>query len=305
MRMGNPSDVRRHIVARSRRRKGAAAFTFACGLLFFCNSAAAAPLRVVSTNLCADEYVFRLVPRAHIAALSFEAGDRHPVVSTIADKVGGIPQIHPGTETVLNFRPDLVVMQSGTLARLHVGLKALGVAVLDLPYDNSLADIRKTARMLGTVLGAEARAAAMVAQMERTLAAARRDAPRPSVRTLIYEPNGYAAAGGVTQALMALAGLSDAAPGFALTRSGRIPVEEVIAAAPELMILSGERERPTAEADLVLHHPALALLAERTYSAWEPLVPLLCAGPWSAQAAVTFAGLGRKARLLAKRQAHN
>ncbi len=289
-----------------RRRKGAAAFGVACGLVFFLTSAAgAAPLRVVSTNLCADEYVFRLVPRGRIAALSFEAGDRHPVVSTIADQVGGIAQIHPGTETVLNLRPDLVVMQSGTLARLHLSLKALGVPVLDLPYDNSLADIRKTARMLGVALGAEDRAAALVAGMDATLAAARRGAPRPSVRTLIYEPNGYAAAGGVTQALMALAGLSDAAPGFALTRSGRIPVEEVIAAAPELMILSGARARPTAEADLVLHHPALALLDGRTTSAWEPLLPLLCAGPWSAEAATTFAALGRKARLLAKRRARN
>src|SRR5512137_1121104 len=55
----------------------------------------AAPSRVVSTFLCTDEYVFRLVPRAHIAALSFEAGDRHPVVSTIVDRVRGIAQIRP------------------------------------------------------------------------------------------------------------------------------------------------------------------------------------------------------------------
>ena len=61
------------------------ALALACGLLFFANSAAAAPQRIVSTNVCADEYVFRLVPRGRIAALSFEAGDRKPVVSTIAD----------------------------------------------------------------------------------------------------------------------------------------------------------------------------------------------------------------------------
>jgi len=51
----------------------------------------AAPQRIVSTFLCTDEYVFRLVPRAHIAALSYLAADTHPVVSTIADKVKGIP----------------------------------------------------------------------------------------------------------------------------------------------------------------------------------------------------------------------
>src|SRR6201999_283609 len=105
------------------------AITIACGLLFFCNSAEAAPQRIVSTNLCADEYVFRLVDRGRIAALSFEAGGRHPGVSTIADRVGGIAQIRPGMETVLNHRPDLVIMQQGALARLYVSLKALGVPV--------------------------------------------------------------------------------------------------------------------------------------------------------------------------------
>jgi iron complex transport system substrate-binding protein len=259
-------------------------------------AAAAAPLRVVSTNLCGDEYVFRLVPRAHIAALSFEAGDRHPVVSTIWDRVDGIAQIRPSAEAVLALKPDLVVMQVGALTRLRVTLATLGVPVLELPYDNSLDDVRRTTRMLGAKLGARAAAAALLAKMEATLAAARAGRPRPSVRTLIYEPNGYATGGGLTRELMTAAGLDDVAPGYAVTRSGRVPVEEVVAAAPALMILSGERERPTAQADLVLHHPALAALSGRTTVAWERFLPLLCAGPWSADAAVTFARLGRRAR---------
>ena len=36
---------------------------FLAGLLFCTNAANAAPQRVVSTFLCTDEYVFRLVPR--------------------------------------------------------------------------------------------------------------------------------------------------------------------------------------------------------------------------------------------------
>jgi len=80
--------------------------------------AAAAPLRVVSTFLCTDEYVFRLVPRGHIAALSFEAGDRNPVVSTISDRVGGIALIRPSAETVLNSRVATIASRrSSTLRR--------------------------------------------------------------------------------------------------------------------------------------------------------------------------------------------
>ncbi len=260
---------------------------------------------MVSTFLCTDEYVFRLVPRGHIAALSFEAGDRHPVVSTIAHAVGGIPQIRPSTETVLNFQPDLVVMYAGTNARLHANLAALGVPILDVPWDNSLADIRKTTRWLGGKLGAPAKAEAMIARMDAELAAARRAAPHQPVRTLIYQPNGYAANGAVTLELMALAGLTDAVRGTAMTRAGTLPVEAVIAAAPELMILSGQRHAQGTRADLILHHPAFAALRGRTYAAWDPLPSLLCPGPWSAQAATAFAALGAKARLLGKRQVRN
>jgi iron complex transport system substrate-binding protein len=259
-------------------------------------------MRVVSTNLCGDEYVFRLLPRERIAALSFEAGDRNPVVSTIVNEVGGIAQIRPSTEAVLSLHPDLVVMQAGTLEKLHANLTALGVPVLALPYDSTIADIRRTTTLLGARLGAAARAAQLLQSMDAVLARARAAAPRPSVRTLIYEPNGYANSGGLTEALMGVAGLTNAAPGFTATRTGTIPVEAVIAAAPELLILSGERATMDARANLVLHHPALATLTH-TYTAWAPLLPTLCAGPWSAEAALTLAALGQKARL--RRQASN
>jgi iron complex transport system substrate-binding protein len=279
-------------------------------LLFFATSAGAAPpgarppLRVVSTNLCGDEYVFRLVPRGHIAALSFEAGDRNPVVSTIAERVGGIAQIRPSTEAVLSLDPDLVVMQAGALEKLHANLVALGLPVLELPYDTSIANIRRTTTMLGARLGAADMAAQLLRDMDATLARAKAGAVRPSVRTLIYEPNGYASSGGLTEALMGFAGLVNAAPDFAPTRTGTIPVEELVAAAPELLILSGARATVDARADLVLHHPALASL-KQTYTAWAPLIPTLCAGPWSAEAAVTLAGLGQKARAFTRRPALN
>lgn len=260
----------------------------------------AAPQRVVSTFLCTDEYVFRLLPREHIAALSFEAGDRHPVVSTIADAVGGIKGIRPDTETVLNLHPDLVVMYQNTMPRLHANLLALGVPLLDVPWDSSFSDIRRTTRMLGDKLGARARAGALIAAMDAKLAIVRAGAIHPAVRTLLYEPNGYSSVEGVTEELMRLAGLENAAPGYRPTREGTVPVEAVIAAAPELLIFSGREARADSRALLVQHHPALAALDGRTYSAWANLLPLACPGPWSADAAETFAELGRKARALAK-----
>jgi iron complex transport system substrate-binding protein len=265
-------------------------------LILAINPATSTPRRIVSTFLCTDEYVFRLVPRERIAALSFEATDRHPVVSTIADAARAIPAIRPSAEAVLNFGPDLVVMYAGTMPQLHAQLARVGVKVLDVPWANSLAEVRRVTAMLGEKLDAQDRAARMLAEMDREIAQAKAHAPRPAVATLIYEPNGYASFGGVTGEIMALSGLNDVAPRLKPTRLDTLPVESVIAAAPELLVLSGDRYAKNSRADLVQHHPALRALDGRSYVAWARLTPLLCPGPWSLDAAKTFSELGRGAR---------
>jgi iron complex transport system substrate-binding protein len=259
--------------------------------------AAAAPKRVVSTFLCTDEYVFRLVPRERIAALSYEATDRHPVVSTVADAAKGIPAIHPDTETVLALHPDLVVMYAGVNQRLRDNLKRQGIAVLDVPWADSLADIRKVTTMLGAAFGAKDKAVAMLATMDRELAAARRRTPRPPVRTIFYQPNGYAQTSGYAKDIMRIAGLEDVAPaGLAPNGTGTLPVEMVVKLAPELLVLGGEEKSGSARAYQILHHPALKALKGRTLARHAVLTELMCPGPWSAAAASSFADMALAAR---------
>jgi iron complex transport system substrate-binding protein len=276
-----------------------------CFSTSFSAPALAAPQRVVSTFLCTDEYVFRLVPRDHIAALSYEATDRRPVVSTIADKAMGLHVIRPSTETVVALKPDLVVMYAGTNPRLHLNLRKLGIPILEVPWANSLADVRDVTRMLGDKLGAPDRARSLLAEMDRKLAAAKSRAPNPPVRTILYEPQGYASVQGVTDEVMGLSGLVNAAPPGAMTRTGQLPVEAVIAAAPELLILGGEERSGSARAYAVLHHPALRALDGRTHMEFAGLTPLLCPGPWSLDSAQTLGNLGRKARALAPAKGRN
>jgi iron complex transport system substrate-binding protein len=256
--------------------------------------ASAAPQHVVSLLVCTDEYVFRLEPRERIAALSYLAADRHPVVSTIADEVSGIPLIRQNAESVLARHPDLVVTYQGVNQELHTLMRAAGVPVLDLPWANSLADVRKVTRLLGDRLGEPRRAEDLIAEMDRKLAAARAGAASPPVATLIYEPNGYITGDGVTDEILRASGLSDAGPRMGQTRLGTVPVEAIVAAPPELLILNDSREASPARADMLLGHPALASLQRRIVVAHLSLTPLLCPGPWSADAAAPFAALGRK-----------
>jgi len=258
--------------------------------------AMAAPQHVVSTFLCTDEYVYRLLPRDHIAALSFLAADRHPVVSTIADKVNGIPFVHDSAEEVLARNPDAVVMYAGTQARLHAQLKAAGIPIIDAGWSNSLAEIRRDALALGRALGVEVNARRLLADMDRRLASAKPSGP--PVRTLIYEPNGYVSSGPVTDEILQRAGLVDIAGEMGMTHSGMIPVEAVVAEPPQLLLLSGADPRPSL-ANLVQHHPAFATLA-RTAIVPVSLKALACPGPWSADVVPALVRAGEKAHALAR-----
>jgi iron complex transport system substrate-binding protein len=259
----------------------------------------AAPQRVVSTFLCTDEYVYRLVPRERIAALSYLSADRHPVVSTIVDKVKGIRLTRGSAEEVLALHPDLVVMYQGTNPRLRAHLVQTHTPFVETKWANSIADIRDVTRQLGAALGAKDRAEAMIREMDAKLARAAKQAPHPPVATLIYEPNGYANSGGVSDDILRRIGLRDVAPELKQTRQGRVPVETLVADPPRLLILNGEREATPTQADLVLQHPALRALPKSTLVANTSLTPLLCPGPWSADVARPLVELGRKARSLA------
>jgi iron complex transport system substrate-binding protein len=197
----------------------------------------------------------------------------------------------------------LVVTYQNTNVRQTHLLRAAGVYVLEVPWAQSLADVRRVTRMLGTQLGARHRAETLIRQMDSQLAKAQAAARRPPVRTLLYEPNGYATSGGVTDEVLAASGLQNIGIGVHLTRSSTLPVEDVLTLAPGLLILNGEHEEEPARADLVLHHPALRALSGRTIVARTSLVPLLCPGPWSAQVARELAQWGQKARALVAIQA--
>jgi iron complex transport system substrate-binding protein len=277
----------------------------ACVAFVMAAPALAAPQRVVSTFLCTDEYVFRLLPSQRIAALSYEATDRHPVVSTIADSAMGIPVIRPSTETVLKLKPDLVVMYNGTNPRLHANLKDLGIPIAEVPWANSLADVRRVTTMLGDRLGSPERARVLLAEMDRKIAEARSRAPNPPVGAILYEPQGYATVQGVTDEVMRISGIMNVAPPRAMTRSGTLPVEAVIEAAPELLILGGEARSGSGRAYALLHHPALKALEGRTTMEFANLTPLLCPGPWSVESAHVLGDLARKSRALAPGKAPN
>ncbi|HKR89796.1 MAG TPA: ABC transporter substrate-binding protein [Phenylobacterium sp.] len=161
---------------------------------------------MLSLDQCADEYVLALSPREAIVGLSTRADDAD---SLLAARARGLPLRRVDLETALSTRPQLVVRTYGGDARLVRALESRGVRVLTLEDAADFAGIRDNLRSVGAAVGAEAGAAAMVADMDARLA---RSAGAWKGRSAIYlTPAGFSAGPGtLADAILRAAGLVNA-----------------------------------------------------------------------------------------------
>jgi iron complex transport system substrate-binding protein len=127
----------------------------------------AAPVRIMSLNLCADQLLMALVPARRIVSitwLSHTEGD--PVLRPIAQT---IPGNRGSAEEVLALQPDLVVAGRYTTTATRQLLRQVGVPLLELDAVSDWQGVRRVTRELARAVGAAPRAEELLAQMDATL----------------------------------------------------------------------------------------------------------------------------------------
>jgi len=237
-------------------RRLAAAFLFLLGAA--AQAQAEAPHRIVSANLCADRLVMALADRDKVISLSKFAAD--PNLSTVVDQARGIPLNQADAEEIAALHPDLVIFGQYTQKASSDMLKGLGYPVYMLPHPRDLAAMRKTIRDLAARLGVPERGEALVADIDAKIAAL--PAHKPA-RAVFY------AAGGWTSGKPSLAddllqhfGAINLATEAGIGANGTLPLEQLVAAGPDLIIVESMGDkRQVSLAEQLLEHPALA---ERT-----------------------------------------
>jgi iron complex transport system substrate-binding protein len=147
---------------------------------------AAPPQRIVPATAAAAELVADLVDPARVAALP-EQVDSFATRDFSTGALGARPRFPRYlAEPVLSARPDLVITHSWQSQDTTALLRAQGVPVLVLRSGTDYAEVRATLLELGRVLGAEARATALVDGLDRRVARLREHAAaRPRRRALV------------------------------------------------------------------------------------------------------------------------
>lgn len=246
--------------------------------------AEARPLRVLSLDQCADQYVLALAPEAELA-LSSRADDPD---SWMREAARGRPRVRPTLEAAIGFRPDVVVRYWGGEPRLLAALEKRGTRVLNIDDAIDMAGVRENLRSVSQGLRQEARGAALMAHMDRRLAQA---AGGGRGREAVYvTPGGYTTgSGSLIDSILKAAGFRNG-----VTGPGYQPLGiERIALAPPALFVRGFFQQWRADWRGPGRHPVVQRAAQGRTVADLPAATLSCPAWFAADAAALLAEAAR------------
>lgn len=249
------------------------------------------PNRIVSLNLCADQYLIALADPGQIAALTQHARD--PFMSAVADSARAIPYATGNAEEVLALEPDMVIASPTRRRETLAVLGSQSVPIFPLSSAESYVKIREQMHDVAKKVGHPDRGARLVAEMDREMTALPQAKGKPVIA--YYQRRGFLTGGGtLVDDLITRVGGINLATTLGRGPLSRLSLEEMAAARPDFLIVESSSRRIEDQGTEMLHHPALAGIP-RLYlpHAWT-----VCGGPAFIKAAKSLAGqlLAQEAR---------
>ena len=230
------------------------------------------PQRIISLNLCADQYLLELADRSQIAALTVNAAD--PEMSAAASRAKGIRLINRSIEEILVIDPDLIVGMPARRSAVAEALKDRNIRLLDLQSAESYAEIVTQTRTAAAAIGQSERGEAIIRRMNADLAALPKGTG--SGVAAYYQRRGFmTGTGTLVDDLMKRVGLTNLAARLGKPVLAHLSLEELIAAQPDWLIVESATRDVKDQGTEMLHHPALRHIP-RLYlpQAWT-----VCGGP--------------------------
>lgn len=244
--------------------------------LAFAAPISAAPKRIVSLSLCADQYLLALADPSQIVALNRFSHD--PDMSWGVARAYRFPGIRGTAEEMLTLKPDLVFTSGfGTPTALAV-LKSRDVPMIELARDDSFASIERTTRQVAAAIGHPARGEALIAAMRTRLARIGTPPGRGRVAAY-YQRRGYLTGqGSLIDEMMRRAGLVNLATRLDRPMLSYLSIEAMAVARPDFLIIdTGGRVRD--KGTEMLQHPLLARVVPASRRINIPEALTTCGGP--------------------------
>ncbi len=245
--------------------------------------AAEVPARVVSMNVCTDQLAMLLAAPGQLISVSHLAAD--PGSSALADEARFFRLNHALAEEVFLMRPDLVLTGTYSTSAAASMLERLGIRVEKFAPETSFADVRANMLRMGELLGRRERAAEMVTGLDAGLRELADKAAR-GLTAATYSSNSYTTGtGSLSEAVIEAAGLANLGSRLGIAGSGRLPLEVLVLAMPEILTNDTPVYDAPALAQENFEHPAYRTVRERAAGAAVPSALWICGGPFNLAAA--------------------
>jgi len=240
--------------------------------------AQAAPSRIVSLNVCADQYIIALADRDQVAALTVLSRD--PTLSYFADRAKSYPVTGSSIEEILRLEADLIVISPLWRAESQAVLEQFSLPILKLGTAQSFDDIVRQTRMIADAVGHRDRGDELVRQMQADLeemdVADAADGPT----VLNYQRRGYLTGSRTLMSeVMLRAGLVNMAGALDTHSIRRVSLETLLLAQPDYLLIGvplGQVEDLGTE---LLDHPALRRFYGPGKRLYVPQALTVCGGP--------------------------
>ncbi len=225
------------------------AFAFALAISLAGSAAeAAAPRRVASLNLCTDELLLMLAEPRQIVSVTHLAQKAEE--TRLWQRARGYRRNDGTLVSVVGFKPDLVLtMGGGARDRVRIA-ERLGIRTLDLPFPQSLGDIKSSIALVSRALERPEAGHRWVEAIEKL----ERSAPRAGVDALWLGGGGRTvAAHGLAADWMRLGGLRQRQ-----LNGDRVSLEQLLVSPPKLLLRSQYRSGQYSSEQRWLAHPLAA-----------------------------------------------
>lgn len=253
----------------------------------------AAPVaRIVSLNICTDDWLLRLADPGQIAAITSLSQD--PQGGLMAAQARRHTAIQGQAEEALALKPDLILAGPFTTPATVGLLRRLKAPLLVVPLPETFAQAKEGLRRFAAAIGQPARGEQAIAAMEAQLQQPATPLPR-KLRALMLQANGFTAGKGTfVDEILQAADLVNIAAEQGIAGYGRMPLEDVLRARPDLLIIDGEADDAPALAARIPNHPALKQLAMQRVML--PSRLWTCPGPGAVEAVLRLRNASAAAR---------
>lgn len=210
-------------------------------------------------NLCTDQLAMMLAAPGQLVSISRVARD--PLTSPMHVEAQDYPINHGSAEEIFLLQPDLVLSGIYTDPAAVAMLRRLGIRVEQLALVSNLEEVTERLREVGEHLGRMAEAEAQITAFEARLSALREGRDGGPL-TAFYYPNGYTlGTETLSHEILTAAGFTHLSERLGQAYSGRMPLEQLVVAQPE-MIISTAPYPGASRSEAVLRHPVLTNLTD-------------------------------------------